>query len=388
MPYFSFLLKKNFNFEVFNKTTLNSKRIIPEIKYFSKNTGLWKILNANKNSEFILELNHEKRKRINKLGKSILFCLPPSIGLGDSIEYALAIKSLSENMLFKKIGVAYVGRFKKIFYDYANIDNVYEDFIQETHLKEFDTIFHFTLEIKQLVNQKYNRKDIEGVITKYFAIPKYRNKKRKAHNITHTKKLTFFPVSTSPIRSMQPKLLNNIIKTFYTKYELELVLDESSISKYIEENIDSNLVKKTHPNNLNELIALIKKINFGIFVDSGPLHVAKILGKNGIFIASTVDKTVLLNGFETIHTINNNYKSDYCNAPCGLTNVFNYHKSIGCYDSLKIAKKEILHLSNFNDLQRGSLKKNYINLMINPVGCINNINSKDVISKMNFILNQ
>ena len=35
-----------------------------------------------------------------------------------------------------------------------------------------------------------------------------------------------------------------------------------------------------------------------------------------------------------------------------------------------------------------NLKENYINLMINPVGCINNINSKDVISKMNFILNQ
>ena len=79
------------------------------------------------------------------------------------------------------------------------------------------------------------------------------------------------------------------------------ILDKSSISNYIEENIDSNLIQKKYPKNLDELILLIKKINFGIFIDSGPLHVAKILGKSGIFIASTVDKTVLLNGFETIY---------------------------------------------------------------------------------------
>ena len=114
MPYFSFLLKKKFNFEVFDKTTINNKKIIPEIKYFSKNTNLWKILCNYKSSDCIRELQYEKRERIDKLGKSILFCLPPSIGLGDSVEYALAINSISKSKLFKKIGVAYVGRFKKI----------------------------------------------------------------------------------------------------------------------------------------------------------------------------------------------------------------------------------------------------------------------------------
>ena len=112
------------------------------------------------------------------------------------------------------------------------------------------------------------------------------------------------------------------------------------------------------------------------------------MNKNGIFIASTVDNTILLNDFKTIHYIQNNYKSDYCKAPCGLTNIFNYKNNIGCYDSLKIKKNEILNLANFNNLQRGNLKKNYINLMTNPVGCINNINSKDVINKMNLILNK
>ena len=388
MPYFSFLLKKKFNFEVFERTTINDKKIIPGIKYFSKNTNLWKILCNNKNSEHIGELKYEKRKTIDKLGNSILFCLPPSIGLGDSIEYALAIKSISKNRLFKKIGVAYVGRFKKIFYDYASIDNIYEDIIKEKDLKEFDTIFHFTLEIKQLVNQKYNRQDIEEAITKYFNIQKYRNKIRIKKSITNTNKLTFFPVSTSPVRSMQPEILNNIINFFYKKYLIEIILDKSSISNYIEENIDSNLIQKKYPKNLDELILLIKKINFGIFIDSGPLHVAKILGKSGIFIASTVDKTVLLNGFETIYAIQNNYKSDYCKAPCGLTNIFNYNNNIGCYDSLKIKKNKIINLSGFNNLQRGNLKKNYVNLMMNPVGCINNIDSKNIINKMKFILNE
>tara|TARA_Y100000741_G_C18254349_1_gene558386 strand:- start:1344 stop:2510 length:1167 start_codon:yes stop_codon:yes gene_type:complete len=388
MPYFSFLLKKKFNFETFDKITINSKKIIPEVKYFSKNTNLWKILCNSKNSDYVGELEYEKRKKIDKLGNSILFCLPPAIGLGDSIEYALAIKSILKSKLFKKIGVAYAGRFKKIFNDYANIDNIYEDIVKETDLKEFDTIFHFTLEIKQLANQKYSREDIEELVTKYFSIEKYRNKIKTKKNIININKLTFFPVSTSPVRSLQPQTLNNIIKFFYNKYKIEVVLDKSSISNYIEENIDLNLIEKKYPSNLDELISLIKTIKFGIFIDSGPLHVAKILGKSGIFISSTVDNTVLLNGFETIFAVQNNYKSPYCKAPCGLTNIFNYNNNIGCYDSLKIKKNKILNLPNFKNLQRGNLKKNYINLMMNPVGCINNIDSKNIINKMNFILNK
>ena len=45
-------------------------------------------------------IQFENRIKVSLLKKNILFCVPPSIGLGDAIEYCLAINSIKENNLF------------------------------------------------------------------------------------------------------------------------------------------------------------------------------------------------------------------------------------------------------------------------------------------------
>ena len=114
-------------------------------------------------------------------------------------------------------------------------------------------------------------------------------------------------------------------------------------------------------------------------MDSGPLHVAKILNKKGIHITSTVGKEILLKNFNCIQSIHNNYQSSFCQSPCGLVNVFYYKNKVGCYDSLEISKDKILKHNNLKELQRGDLKKNYVNLISNPVNCLNEINKKKII---------
>ena len=59
-------------------------------------------------------------------------------------------------------------------------------------------------------------------------------------------------------------------------------------------------------------------------MDSGPLHLAKLLNKPGALIITSVDEKILLNKLSNIEPIKNNFKSNYCSAPCGLTNIFNY----------------------------------------------------------------
>ena len=161
MPYFSFSLVNGFNIHNFQKCNIDFSQLKPNIKYFSKNTGLWKILNNNNN---LLNLNfakQEERKKITKIEKKILFCLPPSIGLGDSIEYALSLKAIIDSGQFENLAVAFVGRYRNIFEKYFNIMNIYDEVISEHSIKKYDTVFHFTLEIIELVHQKYNRKNIE-----------------------------------------------------------------------------------------------------------------------------------------------------------------------------------------------------------------------------------
>ena len=86
--------------------------------------------------------------------------------------------------------------------------------------------------------------------------------------------------------------------------------------------------KIIHPKNLRQLLKIIEDINFGIFIDSGPLHVAKILNKRGVLITSSVGKNILLNDFRSIQGIDNDYKSFFCASPCGLVNVFNYNNQV------------------------------------------------------------
>ncbi len=109
MPFFSFSLKKNF---------LNQEEfpyIVKEnITYYSKNTKLWKTLNKTEFTKYINFVSFEKRKSNKSLEDSVLFCLPPNMGLGDLIEYALFIERLENSKKFKKIGVAFIGKYSLI----------------------------------------------------------------------------------------------------------------------------------------------------------------------------------------------------------------------------------------------------------------------------------
>ena len=121
------------------------------------------------------------------------------------------------------------------------------------------------------------------------------------------------------------------------------------------------------------MIKIVQQTEFGIFVDSGPLHLAKIFGIDGVLIITTVSDKILLNNFKTIHPIKNFFTSAYCAAPCGLTNLFNYNNLIGCYESLKIKKENILNIDNLNSMQRGQIKNTYTDFINKPVSCIKNI---------------
>ena len=381
MPYFSFSLVDEFSINNFQKCNIDFSQIKPNIKYFSKNTTLWKLLNNKKNFLNLNFIKQEERIKITKIKKNILFCLPPSIGLGDSIEYALSLKAIIDSGKFENLAVAFVGRYRNIFKKYFNINNIYDEVISEKSIKKYDTVFHLTLEINELVYQKYNRQNIEQLITNYFCISKFRNFKK--HNIDLINKISIFPISTSPIRTMPVDLLNHIIIRLNEKVNIEIILDkQSEISNYIEKRLYTNSIKILHPINLNQLLKIIENTTFGIFIDSGPLHVAKILNKKGILITSSVGKNILLNDFKSIQSIENDYKSEFCTAPCGLVNIFNYNNKIGCYDSLKILKNKILKYENIKKLQRGNIKNKYINLISNPVNCLKKINKKNIITKI------
>ena len=376
MAFFSFSLLKD-------QLTYFSHIIEPNQKYFSKDIALWKELNnRNKKKKFCI-LSHENRLRLNSLGEKILICLPPNFGLGDAVEYSIAIKSIIKSNKFSKVGIAFCSNHLFIFKEIFTFYNIYPLFISENEIAKYDNVFHITLEIEALKFQKYKRSNIVYEICKYFHVPVVDFKVNKNKIIKRSiKEIAIFAVSTSMIRSLPHYVIEQIIKKFQNKYSIKVYIDDSDFSRHIAEKNTNNNCVFVKPKNIKSLILEIEKIDFGIFVDSGPLHIAKIFDKKGILIETSVSSKVLLSNTIKIKSVENKYHSNFCSGPCGLVDVFSIDNKVGCYENHKISFKNIHNLKSFKILQRWNKKDNNSHFIFNPVGCVSNINIENILKML------
>ena len=370
MPFFSFSLSKI-------PPSLKKFNITANNLYFSKNTQLWNILNKLCKSN-INSLEYEKRNPIKNTGKKILFCLPPSIGLGDAVEYASAIKTVSDSNIFQKVAVAFGGEYVFLFKNYFNLENNFSSIISKVDMMKFDTIFHLTLEIKSLINQKYSRSDIYTEIINYFKLQDIKNKIIDQKTKSKIKQISIFPLSNSPIRTMPIELIYYLTKNLTKYYNLEIFLNnESQISNQILKKLRNENIRIIDPKSKKELISAIEKIEYGVFMDSGPLHVAKMFNKRGVLIETSVSSKILLKNYKLIKGIKNSFLSHFCVAPCGLTDIFNYNNKHGCFDSLKI-KSANLKADNYKNIMSRGVKNHYMKNFIEPVGCVSSLNIQNI----------
>jgi hypothetical protein len=378
MAFFSFsLLKGHFVYL--------STKIEPNKKYYSKDIALSKELNNKNKINSFAKLSFETRLSITNVSKKLLICLPPKFGVGDAIEYGIAIYSLIQIKKFDKIGIAFVSNHYYLFKKFFAFVDIYPLIISQDELNTYDTVFHITSEISALNYQKYKRSNIAQEICDYFKVPliNYKKEINKIHK-DNVKTISIFPISTSIIRSLPLHIIEEIIKSFSNEYEIKIIFDNSEYSKYLLENINNNNFKAVNPKNIEALIVEISKTNFGIFIDSGPLHIAKCFDKNGILIESSVSSKILLSNSKNIISIKNKYKSNYCNGPCGLVDVFSYERKVGCFETHKINFKDIISFKNKKNLHRWNKKENNSHLISNPVGCIKQIDVKNIIELIRY----
>ena len=378
MAFFSFSLLKEPFVYLSTKIELNKK-------YYSKDIALSKELNNKNKINSFAELNYEARTNITNIGKKLLICLPPKFGVGDAIEYGIAIHSLIQIKKFIKIGIAFSSSHHYLFKEFFSFKNIYPILISQEDLSTYDTVFHITLEIEALRHQKYKRSNIAQEICKYFKVPlaDYNKQTEKVKN-NSIKTISIFPISTSIIRSLPLHIIEEIIQTFSNQFKIKIIFDNSDYSKYLLENIKNNNFTTIQPINIESLILEISKINFGIFIDSGPLHIAKCFNKNGILIETSVTSKILLSNSKKIISVRNKYKSNYCSGPCGLVDVFAYGGKIGCYETHKLNFKELSSLKNYKKLQRWNKKENNSHLISNPVRCIKQIDVKNIIELIRY----
>ena len=382
MAFFSFSLAK----ESFN---VSLKKLKPNQTYYSKDLTLWKELNNKKKKIPLNFIKRENRERVNKLGDKLLLCLPPKFGLGDAIEYSIAIKSIEKSNNFSKIGIAFCNNQTYIFQHLFLFENIYPICISSEEICKYDTVFHITLELDSLKFQKYKRSDTAKVICNHFKVPlKSFKRENEKQNTLGKKKISIFPVSTSPVRILPHEVIGMIKKNFEKDYVIEIYIDDSNYSQKLEKfYFDSNIeIKK--PINVQKVIEEISNINFGIFVDSGPLHIAKIFNKKGVFVETSVSHKILLDDVSNILTVKNKYKSNYCKGPCGLVDIFSLNNNVGCYETNQIFFNELKKIKNIKGLQRRNKKENNAHFVSNPVGCVKKIDIDNLLKSISLKLRE
>ena len=304
--------------------------------------------------------------------------MPPNIGLGDAIEYASALKLVSDSNIFEKLAVAFIGEFQFLFKDYFNLKNNFPYIIDNVDLEKFDTIFHLTLEIQSLINQKYSRSDIYSEIISFFKIKDIKSKIIQNDKNCKIKKISIFPLSNSPIRTMPIEILIKLTNLLKKHFNIEIFLNQNSeISNLLYKRLINEDVNIIDPKNTKALISAIKKIEYGIFMDSGPLHVAKMFNKKGLLIETSVSSKILLRKYKMIKGIENTFSSFFCMAPCGLTDIFNHNNNHGCFDSLQIERAKFKRENYKNLISRG-VKNHYKKNFIKPVGCLSSLNVQNI----------
>ena len=201
-----------FSFSLLDSFLYLSIKIEPNKKYYSKDIALSKELNNKNKITPFAKINYETRVNITNIGKKLLICLPPKFGVGDAIEYGIAINSLVQVKKFNKVGIAFTSKHNYLFKKFFSFKDTYPLIISEDELRKYDTVFHITLEINALKYQKYNRSNIAQEICDYFNVPliNYKKQINKVQN-DDIKTISIFPISTSLLRSLPPHIIEEII---------------------------------------------------------------------------------------------------------------------------------------------------------------------------------
>ena len=124
--------------------------------------------------------------------------------------------------------------------DLLKLENLYEYYISEEELEKYDSHFHFTYEIEDLKFQKYKREDIKKIILDKLNI-KYNNSQVAKTKYKKIKKISIFPFSASPLRTLPLQTIIYLIEEFSNKINIEIIMD--NYSPYLKNFSELNYVK-------------------------------------------------------------------------------------------------------------------------------------------------
>lgn len=302
-------------------------------------------------------------------GAAVLF-LMPTTALGDTVVYAGAIRELARHFGIGRLGVAFSGDAADVWGRLGRPVECFPLLLPEQALAGFDLVLDPAGEIPALDRVAEVPCAIDAAILRHLGLPEH-YRWGAARPPRPIRRVALFPLSSTPLRTIPAALTRHLAAALHGDgLAVEVVVDPRTRqgAQFLAAAEGLGEVARLVPDldTVDDLIRhLAEAVDYGIFCDSGPLHVTKLTGQPGFALMTTVAADAVLGGFDHLATWQAGYAGDWCRAPCGLVGAMSVGQgeAYGCMDRLRLPRERLVRPARLPDAATQALTEA-------PVACV------------------
>ncbi len=298
-----------------------------------------------------------------------LLVLLPTQALGDCAQALMALRAFQEAKRPKTITVACAGAAYDIFATDPSL-SIRPLWFAKSEADRAD----YVLDLGHMLtgqNVDLWPVDFEGTLLDALAIPPSGHYHSDARPLPAGRPLSIglFPLASSPLRTLPPALVRRLSEVLAGYGHVTVSLnDGQEQGRMLQRSLgplDPQVTVLAGQTSIGGVLNSIAKLDYAVFADSGPAHMAKLFAVPGVAIYTSAPGDVLQGRFRNLSTYHADFQGEYCAAPCGLAKVRQAADGrIGCMGSLQLPLEMLVETPRTrND---AAVRQ----LMADPVPCV------------------
>lgn len=271
-------------------------------------------------------------------GRKLLFLLSGQ-ALGDSTAAALALAAVLEQRRPAKIGVFCARSAADIFEKVRGID-VHAYWLPLEEAARADHVFDLG-HVEALRDVAVRPVDMEGELLRAFGLAPATRFPSEARRLGGGKlRLGVLPLGSSPLRTLPVAATAAVaaalrgfgsVTVFLNRYQMQGRLYADALRKLAL----ADLAIVDGLETIRDLMSAIEALDYAVFADSGPAHIAKLFATPGTAVYTSAPGEVLQGRFRNLARWQVPFSGPHCAAPCGLAKLrLDATGSFGCMGSL------------------------------------------------------
>ena len=276
--------------------------------------------------------------RLDLAGKRLLFLLP-SQALGGNVATILAIAALQEHRKPAGIGVACTKSTTDL-YKLVRSVAIHPYWIAAAEAERYDYVVDLG-HIEARRDIEIWPVDMEGEILRAFDVPPATRFAAEARPMRAARpRIGIFPLGSSPLRSFPPAVTIELARALRQEGAVTVFLNRGQLQgRLSRQEIDQAKLADIRVVDgfeaIGELARAIERMDYAVFADSGPAHMAKLWGVPGVAVYTSAPGEVLQGRFRNLANWQVAFQGPHCAAPCGLAKLRQDRAGrFGCMGSL------------------------------------------------------